>query len=65
MAATGQLSLPAARRPALADTAGHDLRIAIVAAALIAWEALAASGLLYRDVGASARRDRQGARTSR
>jgi ABC-type nitrate/sulfonate/bicarbonate transport system permease component len=47
MAETGQLSLPAAGplgRPVLM------LRIAIIVAVLVFWEALAASGLLYRDV---------------
>jgi len=48
MAETGRLRLPAAR------AAGLDkvtlLRIAIILAILLLWEAVAASGLLYRDV---------------
>jgi ABC-type nitrate/sulfonate/bicarbonate transport system permease component len=50
MAETGRLTLPATaarRRPLHPVTA---LRIAIVAAVLAGWEALAQSGLLYRDV---------------
>jgi len=48
MAETGRLTIPAARRPWLQPVTA--LRIAIIAAVLVAWEALAASGLLYRDV---------------
>ena len=48
MAETGRLTIPAARRPWLRPVTA--LRIAIIAAVLVAWEALAASGLLYRDV---------------
>jgi ABC-type nitrate/sulfonate/bicarbonate transport system permease component len=50
MAETGRLTLPAAarrRRPLHPVTA---LRIAIIVTVLVGWEALAASGLLYRDV---------------
>jgi ABC-type nitrate/sulfonate/bicarbonate transport system permease component len=50
MAETGRLTLPASvrsRRPLNPVTA---LRIVIVVAALAGWEALSASGLLYRDV---------------
>jgi len=48
MAETGRLTIPTARRPWLHPVTA--LRIAIIAALLVAWEALAASGLLYRDV---------------
>jgi ABC-type nitrate/sulfonate/bicarbonate transport system permease component len=45
------LTLPAASRPfGLPITPVTALRIIIVVAMLVAWEALAASGLLYRDV---------------
>jgi NitT/TauT family transport system permease protein len=48
MAATGRLTrAPARPGPASAVTM---LRIALIAAVLIGWEALAASGLLFRDV---------------
>jgi NitT/TauT family transport system permease protein len=50
MAATDQLSLPAARRPLWQLRPVTTVRIAIVIVSLIAWETLAASGLLYRDV---------------
>jgi ABC-type nitrate/sulfonate/bicarbonate transport system permease component len=46
MAATGVLTLPAGRRTG----AVLRLRIVIVAAVLLAWQALALSGLLFRDV---------------
>ena len=48
MAETGRLTIPTARRPWLHPVTA--LRIAIIATLLVAWEALAASGLLYRDV---------------
>src|SRR5215813_2321131 len=48
MAETGRLTLPAAGRPAF--NAVTVLRIAIIVAVLVVWEAVAASGLLYRDV---------------
>jgi NitT/TauT family transport system permease protein len=50
MAEAGRLTLPARKPmwPALRSVTG--LRIAIIVATLAAWEALAASGLLYRDV---------------
>ncbi len=50
MAETGQLSLPAARPLWLRGRPVMMLRIAIIVALLVFWEALAASGLLYRDV---------------
>ena len=50
MAETGRLRLPAARSYGLPVGPVTALRIVIVAAALLGWEALAASGLLYRDV---------------
>ena len=49
MAATGRLTLPA-RSFGLPLGPVTALRIVIVAAVLLGWEALAASGLLYRDV---------------
>jgi ABC-type nitrate/sulfonate/bicarbonate transport system permease component len=49
MAKAGRLNLPARPRAALLGLVAA-LRIAIVVAVLAAWEALAASGLLYRDV---------------
>jgi NitT/TauT family transport system permease protein len=50
MAEAGRLTLPARKpaRPILDPVTA--LRIAIIVAVLAAWEALAASGLLYRDV---------------
>jgi NitT/TauT family transport system permease protein len=50
MAETGRLSLPAAKpwRPRIGPVTA--LRIMIIAVVLVGWEALAASGLLYRDV---------------
>jgi ABC-type nitrate/sulfonate/bicarbonate transport system permease component len=49
MAATDRLTLPAGKsRPWLSPVA--RLRIIIIAVVLIAWEGLAKSGLLYRDV---------------
>jgi ABC-type nitrate/sulfonate/bicarbonate transport system permease component len=50
MAETGRLSLPVAKPfgPRLAPVTA--LRIIIIVAVLVGWEALAASGLLYRDV---------------
>jgi ABC-type nitrate/sulfonate/bicarbonate transport system permease component len=50
MAETGRLSLPAARTTRLPLRPVTLLRIAIIVTVLVAWEALAASGLLYRDV---------------
>ena len=50
MAETGQLSLPAAGPLGLRGRPVLMLRIAIIVAVLVFWEALAASGLLYRDV---------------
>src|SRR5215468_1148010 len=51
MAETGRLTLPAASRPfGLPISPVTALRIVIILAVLAAWEALAASGLLYRDV---------------
>ncbi len=46
MAETGRLTAPAA--PLLAPVT--LVRVAIIAAVLVMWEALAASGLLFRDV---------------
>ena len=48
MAATGRLTRTPAR-PGAASTV-TALRVALIAAVLIGWEALAASGLLFRDV---------------
>ena len=48
MAETGRLSLPAAKSFGLPLGPVTALRIVIVVAVLLAWEALAASGLLYR-----------------
>ena len=50
MAETGRLSLPAARPFGLRLSPVTRLRIVIIVAVLVFWEALAASGLLYRDV---------------
>jgi NitT/TauT family transport system permease protein len=50
MAETGRLRLPAARSFGLPLGPVTALRIVIVVTVLVAWEALAASGLLYRDV---------------
>jgi NitT/TauT family transport system permease protein len=50
MVETGQLSLPVARPLRLRRRPVMMLRIAIIVAVLVFWEALAASGLLYRDV---------------
>jgi ABC-type nitrate/sulfonate/bicarbonate transport system permease component len=50
MAATDELSLRSARRSGLPVHPVTALRLAIILVVLAAWEALAASGLLYRDV---------------
>jgi ABC-type nitrate/sulfonate/bicarbonate transport system permease component len=50
MAETGRLSLPAARTFGLRLHPVTALRIAIVVAVVVIWEAVSASGLLYRDV---------------
>jgi NitT/TauT family transport system permease protein len=50
MAETGRLTLPAARTSGLGLSPVTRLRIAIVVAVVVLWEALSASGLLYRDV---------------
>jgi NitT/TauT family transport system permease protein len=50
MAATDQLTRRAARRSRLPVHPVTALRLAIIVVVLAAWEALAASGLLYRDV---------------
>ena len=51
MAETGRLRLPAMDRPfGLPFTAVTALRVIIVVAVLVSWQALALSGLLYRDV---------------
>jgi NitT/TauT family transport system permease protein len=50
MAETGRLTLPAPRTMRLPLRPVTALRIAIIVTVLVAWEALAASGLLYRDV---------------
>jgi ABC-type nitrate/sulfonate/bicarbonate transport system permease component len=50
MAETGRLSLPTARSSGLRLSPVTRLRIVIIVAVLVFWEALAASGLLYRDV---------------
>ncbi|HEY2185843.1 MAG TPA: ABC transporter permease [Xanthobacteraceae bacterium] len=50
MAATGRLSLPAARPFRVRLGPVISVRIMIIIAVLAGWEALAASGLLYRDV---------------
>jgi ABC-type nitrate/sulfonate/bicarbonate transport system permease component len=50
MAETGRLSLPAERPFGLPIRPVTALRIIIIVALLVSWEALAASGLLYRDV---------------
>src|SRR5436305_11913500 len=50
MAETGQLSLPATRPLRLRGRPVMMLRVAIIVAVLVFWEALATSGLLYRDV---------------
>jgi len=50
MAATGRLSLPAERSFGLPIRPVTALRIVIVVTLLVLWEAVAASGLLYRDV---------------
>ena len=49
MAEAGRLNLPARRAGALISPV-TALRLVIILAVLAAWEALAASGLLYRDV---------------
>ena len=49
MAETGRLTLPA-RSFGLPLSPITTLRIVIIVAVLLGWEALAASGLLYRDV---------------
>ena len=48
MAQTGQLTHPSVRLPALSRVT--LLRIAIITTVLVIWEAVAASGLLFRDV---------------
>jgi ABC-type nitrate/sulfonate/bicarbonate transport system permease component len=50
MAETGRLSLPAARPFGLPLRPVTALRVLIIVVVLAGWEALAASGLLYRDV---------------
>jgi ABC-type nitrate/sulfonate/bicarbonate transport system permease component len=50
MAAADELSLRSARRSDLPVQPVTALRLAIIVVVLVAWEALAASGLLYRDV---------------
>src|SRR3981081_3026343 len=50
MAETGRLSLPSAKPLRLPVHPVTALRIGIIVALLVSWEALAASGLLYRDV---------------
>jgi ABC-type nitrate/sulfonate/bicarbonate transport system permease component len=50
MAETGRLTLPSARPFGLPIRPVTALRIVIIVALLVLWEALAASGLLYRDV---------------
>jgi ABC-type nitrate/sulfonate/bicarbonate transport system permease component len=50
MAETGRLTLPAVRTSGLRLSPVTKLRIAIVVAVVVVWEALSASGLLYRDV---------------
>jgi NitT/TauT family transport system permease protein len=50
MAETGRLRLPAAKPSGLRIGPVTALRITIIAVVLVGWEALAASGLLYRDV---------------
>ena len=48
MAETGRLTLPVARALPLSPVTA--LRIAIIVAVVVVWEAVSASGLLYRDV---------------
>src|SRR5207253_9238991 len=50
MAEAGRLMLPAGRARRLPVHPVTALRIAIIVAVLATWEAVAASGLLYRDV---------------
>src|SRR3954467_1300309 len=50
MAETGRLSLPSARPLRLPVHPVTALRIGIIVAMLVIWEAVSASGLLYRDV---------------
>jgi ABC-type nitrate/sulfonate/bicarbonate transport system permease component len=50
MAETGRLTYSAARAPRLPVRPVTALRIVIIVAVLVIWEAVAASGLLYRDV---------------
>src|ERR1700732_2923872 len=50
MAQTGRLMLPASRPFSVPLRPVTTLRILIIAVVLVGWEALAASGLLYRDV---------------
>jgi hypothetical protein len=50
MAETGRLSLPAARPLGLPLRPVTVLRIAIIVAVVAIWEAVSASGWLYRDV---------------
>src|SRR6202047_5263683 len=50
MAQTGRLMLPASRPFSVPLRPVTTLRIMIIVAVLVGWEALAASGLLYRDV---------------
>jgi NitT/TauT family transport system permease protein len=50
MAATGRLSLPGSKPFGLPLRPVTALRVIIIVAVLAGWEALAASGLLYRDV---------------
>src|SRR5712691_4498232 len=50
MAETGRLRLPAARPLGLPLRPVTALRIAIIVAVVVIWEAVSASGWLYRDV---------------
>src|SRR5690242_20708692 len=50
MAEAGQLTLPVVRPRRMGLHPVTALRIVIIVTSLAAWEALAASGLLYRDV---------------
>jgi ABC-type nitrate/sulfonate/bicarbonate transport system permease component len=50
MAETGRLSLPAAKAFGMPLRPVTALRVIIIVSVLVGWEALAASGLLYRDV---------------
>ena len=50
MAETGRLTLPAAQSSRLLLHPVTALRVAIIVAVVVVWEAVSASGLLYRDV---------------